>query len=192
MRNGTGSIVHRARRAVRRWAGIVLAVVVLPVVAAPGTAQAGVADMTCVPPGSSVATFTPPLTATAQPVATTLTVSYGPCVSPGAPAVTSGTVSQSGNPPGRSCLELLQPGPVSFTITWNTGQTSTVIGNRVSTIAGAVLETVVTGTVTAGLFTGDTVVQSSTGASVDVTLCTVGLGTVAALYAVVTLEITSL
>ncbi len=48
-----------------------------------------------------------------------------------------------------------------------------------------------TGTVTAGTFTGSTVVQVITGPAADVLLCTAGLGTVPGIYSVITLEITS-
>ncbi|MGW0607853.1 hypothetical protein [Streptomyces sp. NPDC002644] len=48
-----------------------------------------------------------------------------------------------------------------------------------------------TGTVTSGLFTGDTVLHTITGPATDVPLCTLGLGTVSSIYSIVTLEITS-
>ncbi|MEW2266286.1 hypothetical protein ACGF5T_31915 [Streptomyces sp. NPDC047853] len=63
--------------------------------------------------------------------------------------------------------------------------------NRTTTVAGAVLVITYTGTVTSGLFSGDTVLLTITGPSTDITLCTLGLGTVPSTYGVVVLEITS-
>ena len=48
-----------------------------------------------------------------------------------------------------------------------------------------------TGTVTSGLFTGDTVLQTSTAPATNILLCTLGLGTVSSIYSLVTLAITS-
>jgi hypothetical protein len=58
-------------------------------------------------------------------------------------------------------------------------------------VAGAVLVVTITGTVTSGLFAGDTVVQTVTGPATDILLCTAGLGTVSTVYSLVALEITS-
>jgi hypothetical protein len=44
---------------------------------------------------------------------------------------------------------------------------------------------------TAGLFVGDSVVQTSTAAATGITLCTLGLGSVSSIYSLITLEITS-
>lgn len=77
------------------------------------------------------------------------------------------------------------------TITWNTGQTSTLTLNRVTNVAGAVITVTQTGTVTGGLFSGDTVVMTATAPSTDVLNCTLGLGTVSSTYSTVVLEITS-
>ncbi|MGW8064249.1 hypothetical protein ACVV2G_18730 [Streptomyces ziwulingensis] len=48
-----------------------------------------------------------------------------------------------------------------------------------------------TGTVTSGLFAGDTVIVTFTGPATDILLCTAGLGTVSSVYSAIALEITS-
>lgn len=164
----------------------------LTVLGPAGTASAGVLDVTCIPPSSNTATYNPPLTMTPQDGALAVTAQYGPCVSLSNPALTSGSSSYTTPVSGRTCLDLLQSGTSAFTITWNTGQTSTVSANRTSTIVGAALVVTSTGTVTSGLFAGSAVVQVITSPATDVLLCTVGLGTVSSTYSLVTLEITSL
>ncbi|MEV6527589.1 hypothetical protein AB0M43_37255 [Longispora sp. NPDC051575] len=155
--------------------------------AAPATA--GTLDLTCL--GSSSATYSTALTATSQTVATSRVFDYQPCVSTNAPAVISGGLSFGYTAPGFSCMNLLGSGPVTKTITWNTGQTSTITGQRVSSIVGATSITVITGEITAGLFTGDTVVETETGAAAPILTCNLGLGTVSALTYTLLLEITS-
>lgn len=159
---------------------------------APQAQAAGVLDVTCTPPSSAVASYSPALTNSPQPVAATISYQFGPCVSLAAPALTSGTATVTNPVRDRSCLDLLTGGRTTFTITWNTGQTSTLSLNFNTTVAGAVLEVVLTGTVTSGLFQGDTVVMDQTGPATSVLLCTLGLGTVPSIYTAVTLEITSL
>lgn len=164
---------------------------VLTVAGPAGTASAGALDVTCTAPSSQTVTYTPPLTATPQTVDVDITTQYGPCVSSSEPDITSGFRTYTGREPARSCVDLLDNGVSTFTITWNTGQTSTVVANRVVTIAGAVMVATHTGTVTSGLFAGGTVIHVATGPSADVLLCTAGLGTVPGVYALVTLEISS-
>jgi hypothetical protein len=107
------------------------------------------------------------------------------------PGLTAGSRSATFPYPSRSCLDLLDSETVTFTINWNTGQTSTITGNTSVTIVGAALIVTITGNVTEGLFAGDSVVQTVTGPSTDITLCTLGLGSVSSIYSLVTLEITS-
>ncbi|MFI1585559.1 hypothetical protein [Embleya sp. NPDC020630] len=166
--------------------GFVLAAAVLLLPATP--AHASVLDVTCT--GGETATYNPALTSTPQTVTTTRVISYSPCVSTD-PAVTSGARNLTYTAPGFSCVDLLGSGTISATITWNTGQTSTVTGNRVSTVVGATTVTVITGTVTAGLFTGDTVVQTQIGAATPILTCNLGLGTVSGLTSTIVLEISS-
>ncbi|HWO63678.1 MAG TPA: hypothetical protein VNO31_26960 [Umezawaea sp.] len=102
------------------------------------------------------------------------TALYGPCTSLSHPAITSGTRTAAFTITA-GCLDLVGPGTITYTITWNTGQSSTITSNYASTVAGAVLTVVSTGTVTAGLFAGDSVVATFTGPATDITLCTLGL-----------------
>ncbi len=157
-----------------------------------GTASAGVLDVTCAPPSSVTATYTPPLTTTPRNVAISSTAHYGPCTSLSHPAVTAGFRARTANDQEQTCFDLLDVVSLTFTITWNTGQTSTISANRTINIVGAALVLTDTGTVTSGLFAGSTVVQTTTGPAADVLLCTAGLGTVSSTYAFIALEITSL
>ncbi|MFF4987011.1 hypothetical protein ACFY19_07465 [Streptosporangium saharense] len=153
-------------------------------------ASAAVLDVTCVPPSSDLVTYDPALTVTPRNVAITATTTYGPCVSAGVPGLTSGSRTFQGTG-SRSCLSLLSTGTETFTITWNTGQTSTVSVSKIVNVVGAALVVTFTGTVTSGLFAGDAVLQTVTGPSAGITLCTLGLGTVSSISSLVTLEITS-
>ncbi|GHD53509.1 hypothetical protein [Streptomyces galbus] len=176
-----------------RLATLLMAACVLSgavLLASPASA-AGVLDVTCTPPSSATSTYSPPLTNTPQPSSSTVSFQFGPCVSLSQPALTSGTYTRTNPARPRSCLDLLSSSSGTFTITWNTGQTSTLSVNVTTTIAGAALVVTQTGTVTSGLFTGDTVVITQTGPADDVLLCTAGLGTVSSIYGLVTLEITS-
>ncbi|MFD0635592.1 hypothetical protein ACFQ9X_32630 [Catenulispora yoronensis] len=131
------------------------------------------------------------MTATSQTVTTSRSFDYEPCVSTSVPALTSGGVSFSYTAPGFSCLDLLGSGTVHKTITWNTGQTSAITGQRVSSVAGATTTTVITGQVTAGLFAGDSVVDTEVGPATSILTCDLGLGTVPGLTTTLLLEITS-
>ncbi|MEU6059090.1 hypothetical protein [Streptomyces sp. NPDC047097] len=142
------------------------------------------------PPSSQNTRYSPALTNSPQTVTTTRNYQFGPCVSVSQPAVISGTATlvSTGS---RTCLDLLKSNAVTLTITWNTGQTSMLSGNSVVNVVGAVNQTEVTGTIASGLFAGDTFLMNVTGAATDITLCTLGLGTVSSLYDTITLEITS-
>ena len=154
-------------------------------------ASASALDVTCTPPTSTVVAFNPALTATPQNTTVSVSTQYGPCISASAPTLVSGTAGFQAPAPGWSCQMLLQAFPSTFTITWNTGQTSTISGNATSTITGGALVYTLTGTVTSGLFVGDTVLQTSTAPATNVLLCILGLGKVSSIYSLVTLEITS-
>lgn len=180
------------RAALTGVTALLLLLVGLLTTAGPASAREdGLLDVTCTPPSSSITTYTPPLTSTPQVVGATSSIQLGPCVSLSTPALTSGTSVISPPPRSRTCLDLLAAGTEVRTVTWNTGATSTLSLNRTTTVAGAVLVVTFTGTVTSGLFAGDTVLRTITGPSTDITLCTLGLGTVPSVYGVVALEITS-
>ncbi|MFI2783557.1 hypothetical protein [Streptomyces sp. ALB3] len=161
--------------------------------AAPASAApTGLLDITCTPPSSNSTTFSPPLTNTPALVTRTGSAQFGPCVSLSRPDVTSGSSSRPPTSLLLDCSDLLTASSTTTTITWNTGETSTLSLNSTATIIGAALITTATGTVTAGLFQGDTVVRTTVAPALTVTTCTLGLGNVPSLYALSTLEITSL
>lgn len=166
------------------------AAIVFSVVATAPPATAGVLDVTCLPPSSQNTTYTPPLTNTAGPVTVSTSTQYGPCTST-EPGLTSGSRSGNFNYSSFSCMNLLQSAAVTYTITWNTGQYSTISGSTTVNTVGGVITVIVTGNVTAGLFAGDSVVQIATGASTDITLCTLGLRSVSSTNSLITLAITS-
>ncbi|WP_256107727.1 hypothetical protein [Streptomyces sp. ODS05-4] len=157
-----------------------------------GTRDQGVLDVECIPPSSSNVVYNPPLTNVPQPVVSTQNWQLGPCVSASKPALTSGTHSQTSLPRDRTCFDLLAAGPETKTITWNTGETSTLSMNRTVSVAGAALIVTHTGTVTSGLFAGDSVLITETGVATAITLCTLGLGSVGSVYSQMTLTTTSL
>ncbi|MEU1126759.1 hypothetical protein ABZ371_25080 [Streptomyces sp. NPDC005899] len=156
-----------------------------------GARESGLLDVTCTPPSSANVTYNPPLSNTPQVSTASLSWQLGPCVSTSVPGLTSGTHSAVNPPRERTCLELLNTAAETRTITWNTGATSTLSLNRTTTVAGAVLVVTFTGTVTSGLFAGDTVVATQTGPATDILLCTLGLGTVSGVYSAMVVEITS-
>ncbi|MEV0613483.1 hypothetical protein AB0I81_09170 [Nonomuraea sp. NPDC050404] len=174
-------------RALALLLGVVLGAALL---APPAAASAGGLEVTCTPPSSNNVTYNPPLTQSPQTVTVSSSVTYNPCVSLTQPTLTSGTranviVST------RSCPDLLASAPATFTINWNTGQSSTISGTSNTSTAGALIVVAITGTVTAGLFAGAAVTQVNTAPSAQILLCTLGLGTVSNLTSLVTLTITS-
>lgn len=158
---------------------------------AAGPAAAGVADVTCTTPSSNVLSSSPPLTSTPAVVTLTSQSSLGPCVSVSDPAITSGSWRTVVPNITASCDFLLRSSSGSDTVTWNTGQTSTLSGNREASVEGALFIVTFTGTVTSGVFAGDTVVEQFAGPSTDITLCELGLGTVSSIYSTLELELTS-
>ncbi|MEV0188199.1 hypothetical protein AB0I39_06640 [Kitasatospora purpeofusca] len=172
-------------RSPRAAAAFFAALAALVAVPAPARATAG--DLVCLPPTSSNLTWTPALTATPQTVTVKSTNLFGPCTSTSHPDITSGTFSGTFTVPGRSCLTLAGSGTATSTITWNTGQTSTLALNFTTAIAGAVYTSVNTGVVTGGLFQGDTVISDQSGPATDILTCSLGLGTVSSLTTVGTI-----
>lgn len=179
------------KRIPQAFAAILLAGVAGMTVLTGSSAHAGVLDMTCLPPSSNLNTYEPPLTNQPQQTTVSTTALYGPCTSLSYPAITSGSRMVSFSTVS-SCLDLLGPGTITYTITWNTGQTTTITSNFNRVVVGAVYQIIATGSVTAGLFAGDSVVTNFTGPATDIVLCTLGAGTVSSVYNIGLLEITSL
>lgn len=155
----------------------------------PATVSASGLEISCTPSSNAVS-FTPALTLTPQSVTVVASTQYSTCISPTQPAVTSGTRGST-IVMTRSCLDLLSPANQTYTISWNTGQSSTISGTVSTSTVGAVVIYTVTGTVTSGLFAGSSVVQVNVAPSADILLCTLGLGTVSSLNSAVTLTISS-
>ncbi|MGV9279678.1 hypothetical protein [Streptomyces sp. NPDC003730] len=145
----------------------------------------------CTLPSSETSDFSPALTSSPQTSTVTVNTHYSGCLAPTELTLTSG--SRSGTfPRDTSCLDLLGGGTRTFTITWDNGKTSTITGQTVANVVGAVLTSTLTGTVTSGLFEGGLVVQQVISPAADITLCTLGLGTVSHLDSAVLLSITDL
>ncbi len=176
-------------RVIRGLAAVLLAGT--GVVAAHSPAHAAVADVTCTPPGSVVVTYSPPLTLTPQNVTITVNSLYTPCISSTVPALTSGTSNFTFTATNRSCANLVGAASAAPSVTWNTGQSTTMSLNSTANIIGGVYTVVTSGVVTTGLFAGDTVVQNATGPGTDILLCLLGLGSVSSVYTLGTTVITS-
>ncbi|MET9254951.1 hypothetical protein ACGFZL_12090 [Streptomyces sp. NPDC048182] len=152
----------------------------VPAGAAQGSATA-LDTLNCT--SSSTTTYSPPITTTPAASTRTINQTYGPCVGTGAAAPITGGTHSSTNTTTRSCLQLLSTATVSWTIHWNTGQSSTVTAQRVSNLAGAVFTNTFTGTVTGGFLQGRSFVETMTAPSLQITACTLGQGSVAGIGA---------
>ncbi|WP_367127601.1 hypothetical protein [Saccharothrix sp. HUAS TT1] len=172
-----------------RVASALAALLVLVALVTPGTATAAGLDLTCTPPSSASLLFDPPATNSPQTVGLTVSRQYGPCVSATHPDITSGHSTATGTSSGATCLSLLGANAITIPITWNTGQTSVLSGNNVSSLSGVALTVVTTGTVTSGVFAGATFVHTIVYPSQNILLCNLGLGALSALYGQVVLEI---
>lgn len=140
----------------KSWYGRIVAAVALGVVTLTGSAVAGAAaasaatlvDLTCL--GTNDATFSPGLTFTTQTVDIEAEGAYTDCV--GDSEVAPGTYTATGEGT-MSCLAGGHAG--EFTITWNTGEHSTIaFTNTVAVRPGGEVVVVATGEVLAGKFDG--------------------------------------
>lgn len=132
-------------------------------------APASAAGPTCT--ASSQTTFSPGLTLSSTTQDINFTAGFSNCLTPGRPDVTSGTRTGAFTGP-RSCLSPLPPpSNGTFLITWNTKETSTVIGTvTANDVAGQTVHTI-TGTVTSGLFTGSSYTEVIAQTSLDLLTC---------------------
>jgi hypothetical protein len=162
------------------------AITATPITATP--APIFVTDVKCSPPSSDVLQFTPPLSPVLQPTVVQKQTFYRPCTAPANPNLTSGTLSTTSTL-NDMCSMVLLGGLVTQTITWNTGQTTTMSLNRTATITGTTLTVKFTGTVIAGLFTGSQASQTYTASAVELINCLNGAGTVAFIVSQVNLRI---
>lgn len=155
-------------------------------------AHATLSDLACLPLHSNGSiTYSPPLSNTPQTVAFYLSRSYQSCMSLSNPAITSGTSASSGFLEA-SCGVLLSDGPFSFTVTWNTGQTSQFEGTFASTHVAGILTGATTGaTVTAGVFAGSSLSHVNTFplSDADLLQCELGQSTISGFSGPLTLAI---
>lgn len=128
--------------------------------------------LTC--PAAETAGYSPALTNTPQATTITSSSALGPCVNAAAPLeLRTGTAGGTFGPLTRSCTDLLDSGgPVSRTIAWSTGTTSTFTYDVASSfIAGGAIQVVQDGTITAGEFSGKAAVSTITVASPGLAAC---------------------
>lgn len=152
-------------------------------------AEAAVIDVTCTSPNSTnVITFSPPLTLVNQPTVVSRATKYEPCRAPRWPNLVAGKESKTITMLD-DCTMVLGTLNVNFTITWNTGQTTTVSAVRTASLSGSNLVVTFNGTVTAGLFLGSNVHQVFVGSGVDLINCLNGRGAVRSIVSRVNLTI---
>ncbi|WP_157015645.1 hypothetical protein [Mesorhizobium xinjiangense] len=156
----------------------------LGLAAVPPSAQA-VETITCT--GSINTTFSPPITQELTTVSFSSDAIYVPCIST-VPGITDGTHTAAGQVT-RSCLTLPDGYPQVLTIDWNNGQSSTAQLSVITGIVGAVYTVTQAGTITDGAFEGRGIVHQLTAPSLDITLCTLGLGDLPGVNYTIVLEI---
>lgn len=159
-------------------------------VLASSPASADPVSVTC-PLGSSTVSYDPPLTNTTQMTHITVHRELGLCTVSPQPhpddPITTGTVDWEGTFPASCTIPLVANGLTSV-IVWNTGETSTLSLNAVSTIVAGVLHTFFNGSVTSGLFQGSTVVWDQVAVPNPLGCLTTGVPTQ---FATLTTQITS-
>ncbi|MBZ4401159.1 hypothetical protein [Myxococcus sp. AS-1-15] len=138
----------------------------------PASVEQDLSTLVTCPVGSVTVTFDPPLRRTPQDVVTTSTGVLSNCVTLLGSPVTSATAWRQLNEPGLSCANLLKTPSTTLSLTWNTGETSTLRSTQVrvaSEPAVAIAEE--TGTVLSGKFEGATSVRTATFVSTDLAAC---------------------
>lgn len=146
-----------------------LAVLVLGVAGgAAATSASALTQVTC--NGVNSLTYSPAVTNTPQTVTLTAQTTFGLCVSLTHPSIVSGTVAANNVTTTISCNQLVGTASPTFTITWNTGQTSTLTGNTYVDKVDGQPVVILLGSITSGLFAGATVTEQTvlTG---DLTAC---------------------
>lgn len=138
------------------YAAAALVAVVGSVLIAATPAQAAVGDAVCT--GTSAQTYSPGLTNTAQTLNAATSTHYTTCTSLADLSLTSGATIRSLPGITLSCTAFFTA-TTAPTITWNTGQTSTLslTGQGLVTVPLVSQSLTFLGTVTAGKFAGDNV-----------------------------------
>jgi hypothetical protein len=140
-------------------------------------AHASVIDLSCTRPSLDMLLFDPPVAMEQQTITVDKTTNYRQCSSATAPEVTSGELLRVGARLD-SCPQAFAAGIVVQTITWNTGETSTLRLSRSATLIDGIYTVSFIGTVTAGLFLGSTAQQQYVANGVDLEQCLDGKATV--------------
>lgn len=163
---GIGKLWSGVRRSV---AGAVVAVLVAVgvSVATPAAQAADVELLSCA--GSGANTYQPGVTMQPRTVSITSSADYSSCVSSGTPTITSGGYGIVAN----GLVSCLAGGvSITVTITWNTGETTTVAAVGLVVLRpGNEVVVVYQGTVTAGRFTGAAVVMTAALVNATPTQC---------------------
>ncbi|MDQ2589160.1 hypothetical protein [Saccharothrix yanglingensis] len=133
---------------------IAVALIASSLLFSPSPSQAAPGDLTCTENES--VSYSPGLLTTRRSVDVSVDNVLS-CTSLTDPAVTGGRVRAVVRGLDRSCTDLAASGSGSYTITWNTGETSTIGYTRSANYVLGTLVIVESGTVTAGKFTGDSV-----------------------------------
>jgi hypothetical protein len=147
---------------------VVAALVMSSLTVPPAPAHAAPGDLTCTE--SESVTYSPGLLNTRRPVDVTVDNVLW-CASLTNPAVTGGRVRATVHGLDRSCTDLAAAGSGSYTITWNTGDTSRISYDRSANYVLGTLVIVENGTVTAGRFTGDSTTHVVELPSLDLLAC---------------------
>jgi len=160
-----------------RASAVVLLVLALGLVVQSAAHATGGIDLTCSLLSTDKLFFTPSVTLEPQTVTIDKKTTYRHCYSPSAPDVVSGELVRLFTRTD-SCPQALGAGPTAQTITWNTGETSTISVVRTPTLAHGIYKVTFVGTVTAGLFTGSSAKQVYYADGRDLQRCLDGDGTV--------------
>ncbi|NTX02683.1 MULTISPECIES: hypothetical protein [Myxococcus] len=128
----------------------------------------GLVLVTC-PVGTSQASYSPGLKNTPQNVTVSGQATFSNCVTVLGDPVTSGTSSlTSGVVQGFSCGDLLLPRTVTQTVTWNTGESSTMVFTQLRVGVQDTLSVfTLTGTVLSGKFVDSIAVRTITYVTLD-------------------------
>jgi hypothetical protein len=150
-------MITRGNRFISGVIALVMGAAMAMAVAAPAVSAADTELLSCT--GTGANTYQPGVTLQPQTVAVSSSAHYEPCVSSTAPTITSGGY-QANATSIVSCLA--GSFAITVTISWNTGETTTVtaIGIIAQRPANEVV-VVYQGTVTAGRFAGAAVVMTA-------------------------------
>ncbi|WP_367131867.1 hypothetical protein [Saccharothrix sp. HUAS TT1] len=129
----------------------VIAVITSSLLSSTSPSHAVPGDLTCTEQES--VSYSPGLLATRRPVDVSVHNVLS-CTSLTHPTVTGGQVQATVRGLNRSCTDLAASGNGSYTITWNTGETSTIGYTRSANYVLGTLVIIESGTVTAGKFAG--------------------------------------